>query len=321
MEIIHRLGSLAERLLPRLSAGWQAGPATAPAEEATIPRDGLPAACRTPRRSSIPSRKPTFSRPRANWSMPWSGWMAGWARPAPTATPGGSISNSRTLQEALRTDNPQGDLLARDFRPLRRRPRRLGVGLVPRRATGPAQLPGHARRGRTIRRSARDFEDELDKLADALDAYLAKPTTDNALAISESVRWLQGRTAGPGTGPRDRVRTACNRTCAPKFRPRWSGRELPSALTTGCRSRTASSAPQSHGTAHTVGQTCAELRAQPRLRRDRHALLRRDHRQQRRLPPPGDDLQLRRPPDLAARKRLWVSAGRTGLASRDRQRR
>ena len=37
-----------------------------------------------------------------------------------------------------------------------------------------------------------DFEEKLDKLAAALDRYLAKPTTDNALVITESLRWLEG---------------------------------------------------------------------------------------------------------------------------------
>jgi hypothetical protein len=41
------------------------------------------------------------------------------------------------------------------------------------------------------------YERLLDKLAPTLDAYAAKPTTENALAISESVRWLQNAHQAP----------------------------------------------------------------------------------------------------------------------------
>jgi hypothetical protein len=40
-------------------------------------------------------------------------------------------------------------------------------------------------------------EQILDKLADSIDAYLAKPTTETALVISESVRWLQNAHQAP----------------------------------------------------------------------------------------------------------------------------
>ena len=40
-------------------------------------------------------------------------------------------------------------------------------------------------------------EKVLDKLAANLDAYLAKPTTEGALAITESVRWLQNAHQSP----------------------------------------------------------------------------------------------------------------------------
>jgi hypothetical protein len=41
------------------------------------------------------------------------------------------------------------------------------------------------------------YEKAIDRLAGSLDAYLAKPTTDSALAISDVVRWLQGAHQAP----------------------------------------------------------------------------------------------------------------------------
>lgn len=42
------------------------------------------------------------------------------------------------------------------------------------------------------------YEKLLDKLAATLETYLAKPTTDGALTITESVRWLQSAHQAPG---------------------------------------------------------------------------------------------------------------------------
>jgi hypothetical protein len=47
------------------------------------------------------------------------------------------------------------------------------------------------------RHVSREYKQLLDRLAPALEAYAAKPTTENALVISESVRWLHNARQAP----------------------------------------------------------------------------------------------------------------------------
>ena len=86
------------------------------------------------------------------------------------------------------------------------------------------------------------YEENLDKLATTLEAYVAKPTTEDAAVISESVRWLQAARAGPGTGPGDPDRISSTRTCSARSPAKWLVRALPRQSTTQARCATASSA-------------------------------------------------------------------------------
>ena len=69
------------------------------------------------------------------------------------------------------------------------------------------------------------YESRLDKLAPALKAYAAKPTTEDALVISESVRWLQNAHQAPALvasdsgslRPSERDRPRLGRTCGGRY--------------------------------------------------------------------------------------------------------
>jgi hypothetical protein len=102
------------------------------------------------------------------------------------------------------------------------------------------------------------FEAKLDKLAVSLERYASKPATDDALAISESLRWLEGARQVPGL-----VRAIEARYQQANV----FGQMSPAILGAGIAEHIDETIPvedcilgtQICGTAHTVGQTRVEL--------------------------------------------------------------
>lgn len=106
------------------------------------------------------------------------------------------------------------------------------------------------------------YGDKLDKLALALEAYVAKPTTENALIISESVRWLDDAHQAP----------ALVQAIQQHFvQPNLIGRISPAILGAGIADAVDDTMPvhdcilgtDVHGTAHTVGKTNIEFATDP----------------------------------------------------------
>jgi hypothetical protein len=103
-----------------------------------------------------------------------------------------------------------------------------------------------------------DFEQRLDKLAASLEAYAAKPTTENALVIGESLRWLQRAQQVP-----ELVRAVE----ANFVRPNVLGQISPVVLGAGIAEHVDETMPvrdcilgtDIYGTAHVFGQTSVEL--------------------------------------------------------------
>ena len=138
-----------------------------------------------------------------------------------------------------------------------------------------------------------DYESELDKLAPTLKAYAAKPTTEDALVISESVRWLQNAHQAPAL-----VQAIQDRFVHPNVIGHASAGLVGAGIVDSVDDVTAVNdcilGTSVVGTAHTVGKTSVVAFAQFGDGRDRHPVLRQDPQRQRRLSPSGDDLQQHR---------------------------
>lgn len=106
------------------------------------------------------------------------------------------------------------------------------------------------------------YEERMDKLAASLDAYVSKPTTEDALVISESVRWLENAGQAPAV-----VEIITQRFVQPNF----LGEVSPALISAGIAEsvdetisiRDCILGTDIHGTAHTVGQTSVELPPDP----------------------------------------------------------
>jgi len=155
------------------------------------------------------------------------------------------------------------------------------------------------------------YNSKLDKLAGTLEAYAAKPTTENALIISESVRWLDDAHQAP----------ALVQAIQQHFvQPNLIGRISPAILGAGIAEPVDDTMPvrdcilgtDIHGTAHTVGKTSVAFAADTTCGAFDILFFGRTE---------SDNVGYHGPvtiyskstTDLAARKRLWIHAG--GLAS------
>ena len=101
------------------------------------------------------------------------------------------------------------------------------------------------------------FEEKIDKLAGALDAYVAKPTTDDALVISESVRWLQDAAQAPAL-----VRAIQHHFMYPNLFAQASAEVVGAGIVESVDDVTSISdcilGTEIHGTAHTTGAITAK---------------------------------------------------------------
>jgi hypothetical protein len=103
-----------------------------------------------------------------------------------------------------------------------------------------------------------EFEKKIDKLAESLDAYAKKPTTEDALTISESLRWLDGAQQVP-----ELVQAIQKQYVAPNL----YGSISADILSAGISESIDDTMPVTdrilgtdvQGTAHTVGKTSIEL--------------------------------------------------------------
>lgn len=109
-----------------------------------------------------------------------------------------------------------------------------------------------------------DFESRMDKLATALENYVVKPTTEDALTISEAVRWLTlTRQAPPLVMAIE----------AHFFHPNLFAEASPEIVGAGLAEPVEDTQPVEdcilgtaiHGTAHSVGRARTELSPHPRL--------------------------------------------------------
>jgi hypothetical protein len=103
-----------------------------------------------------------------------------------------------------------------------------------------------------------EFEQTIDKLAASLERYVAKPTTEDALVVSESVRWLEVAQQAPAL-----VAAIQHRFVQPNLFGDMSPAVLGAGIT-GPVDDTISIhdcilGTDIYGTAHTVGQTSVEL--------------------------------------------------------------
>lgn len=106
------------------------------------------------------------------------------------------------------------------------------------------------------------YEERMEKLAASLEAYLTKPTTDDALVISESVRWLENAGQAPTV-----VEAITQHFVQPNFLAEIS----PAVLGAGIAGPIDETMPvhdcilgtDVYGTAHTVGQTSVEVPTDP----------------------------------------------------------
>ncbi len=156
-----------------------------------------------------------------------------------------------------------------------------------------------------------DFEEKLDKLAGSLEAYVTKPTTEDALVISESIRWLESAQQAPTL-----VRAIQHHFVHPNV----LGEISPAVLGAGIAEPVDDTTPirdcilgtDIYGTAHTVGQTSIELSPHASLGVLDTLFF---------GTTTSDNIGYHGPvtiyssatTSLAARKRLWIHAG--GLAS------
>jgi hypothetical protein len=107
-----------------------------------------------------------------------------------------------------------------------------------------------------------EFEQKLDKVARSLEAYAAKPTTEDALVISESLRWLEGAQQVPAL-----VRAIQGRFVQPNVFGAISPAVLGAGIADSVDDTMAVSdcilGTEIYGTAHTVGHTSVELAPDP----------------------------------------------------------
>ncbi|MEN6457800.1 MAG: hypothetical protein ABFC63_02630 [Thermoguttaceae bacterium] len=104
----------------------------------------------------------------------------------------------------------------------------------------------------------KDFESRLERLAKSLHAYGVKPTTEDALTISESIRWLQSAHQCP---------TLVAAIQTQLVQPNLFVHLSPELVGAGLAERVDDTMPVEdcilgttiHGTAHTVGQSRSEL--------------------------------------------------------------
>jgi hypothetical protein len=109
-----------------------------------------------------------------------------------------------------------------------------------------------------------EFEDKVEKLAGSLERYAAKPTTEDALVISESLRWLESAKQVPAL-----VQAVQQRFVHPNL----FGAISPAILGAGIADRVDDTmevhdcilGTDIQGTAHTIGQTSVELAPNPNL--------------------------------------------------------
>jgi hypothetical protein len=109
-----------------------------------------------------------------------------------------------------------------------------------------------------------EFERRLDKLAANLEAFEAKPTTENTLVISESIRWLEAARQTPAL-----VAAIQQRFVQPNLlgevSPAVLGAGIVEAVDDTTAIRDCILGTDIYGTAHTVGQTIIELPTDPNL--------------------------------------------------------
>jgi hypothetical protein len=102
------------------------------------------------------------------------------------------------------------------------------------------------------------FEEKLDKLAVSLEAYAAQPTTEDALVIGESVRWLENAHQAPAL-----VRAILHYYVQPNLLGEMSADVIGAGIVGPVDDTTAVRdcilGTDIYGTAHTVGQTRIEL--------------------------------------------------------------
>jgi hypothetical protein len=103
-----------------------------------------------------------------------------------------------------------------------------------------------------------EYDQKLDKLAAQLQAYLSKPTTENALDISESIRWLTTARQAP-----ELVRAVERRFNQPNLHAEVSAEFIAAGLGEKVDDTSAICddilGTDISGTGHTIGQTTAEL--------------------------------------------------------------
>ena len=108
------------------------------------------------------------------------------------------------------------------------------------------------------------YETKLESLAESLDAYIAKPTTDGALAISESVRWLQQAHQAP-----ELVEAILQQLARPNVIGEVSAEVVGAGVAESVDDVTQLSdcilGTSISGTAHTVGKTSVVLSPNPEM--------------------------------------------------------
>jgi hypothetical protein len=109
-----------------------------------------------------------------------------------------------------------------------------------------------------------EFEDKVEKLAGSLERYAAKPTTEDALVISESLRWLESARQLPAL-----VQAVQQRFVHPNLfgaiSPAILGAGIAEPVDDTTAIRDCILGTDIQGTAHTVGQTSVELVPNPNL--------------------------------------------------------
>lgn len=155
------------------------------------------------------------------------------------------------------------------------------------------------------------FEAIIDRLAASMKTYVAKPTTEDALVISESVRWLEGAHQCPAL-----VRAIQSHFVRPNLFVEISAEVVAAGLDEGVDDtmpiRDYILGTDIHGTAHTVGRTHAELWPDPKFGVI-DALFFGVTESDNVGYHGGITIFSRSTTNLAARKRIWIDAG--GLSS------
>ncbi len=150
------------------------------------------------------------------------------------------------------------------------------------------------------------FEAIADRLAASMKTYVAKPTTEDALVISESVRWLEGAHQCPAL-----VRAIQGHFVRPNLFVEISAEVVAAGLAEGVDDtmpiRDYILGTDIHGTAHTVGRTHAELWPDPKFGVI-DALFFGVTESDNVGYHGGITIFSRSTTDLAARKRIWIDA-------------